>query len=86
VFIDPGTGRAILFAFGLPILQPDELYELWAIRDGSPQPAGTFRPGPQGRARLEITDLKGVDALAVTVEPTPGTESPTGDLVLTSRS
>ncbi|MGH7540294.1 MAG: anti-sigma factor domain-containing protein [Gemmatimonadota bacterium] len=87
VFVDPATGRAILFAYDLPILQPDDVYELWAIRDGTPRAAGTFRPGPEGRARLEITDralLEGVDTLAVTVEPAPGTEAPTGDMVLIS--
>ena len=85
VFLDPATGRAILFAYDLPILQPGDVYELWAIHDGTPRPAGTFRPGEGGRARLEITDrslVEGVDALAVTVEPEPGTEAPTGPMVL----
>ncbi|MGH7543059.1 MAG: anti-sigma factor domain-containing protein [Gemmatimonadota bacterium] len=85
VFLDPATGRAILFAYDLPILQPGDVYELWAIHDGTPRAAGTFRPGEGGGARLEITDrslLEGVDALAVTVEPEPGTEAPTGPMVL----
>lgn len=89
VFLDPATGRAILFAYDLPILQPGDVYELWAIHDGTPRAAGTFRPEEGGRARLEITDrslLEGVDALAVTVEPEPGTEAPTGDMVLISSS
>ena len=89
VFVDPGTGRAILFAYDLPILQPGNVYQLWAIRGGTPQAAGTFRPEPAGRARLEITDptlIDRVDALAVTVEPAPGTERPTGDMVLISSS
>jgi hypothetical protein len=89
VFLDPATGRALLFAYDLPILQPGDVYELWAIHDGTPRPAGTFRPGGGGRARLEITDralLEGVDALAVTVEPEPGTGAPTGDMVLISSS
>ncbi len=89
VFVDPATGRAILFAYDLPILQSNDVYELWAIRDGTPRPAGTFRTGAGGRARLEITDrslFEGLDALAVTVEPAPGTEQPTGDMVLISSS
>jgi hypothetical protein len=89
VFLDPVTGRALLFAYDLPILQPDDVYELWAIHDGTPRAAGTFRPGEGGRARLEITDrslLEGVDALAVTVEPEPGSEAPTGQMVLISAS
>jgi hypothetical protein len=87
VFLDPVTGRALLFAYDLPILQPGDVYELWAIHDGTPRAAGTFRPEEGGRARLEITDralLEGVDALAVTVEPEPGTVAPTGEMVLVS--
>ncbi|HKY61707.1 MAG TPA: anti-sigma factor [Gemmatimonadota bacterium] len=89
VFLDPATGRALLFAYDLPLLQPGDVYELWAIRDGVPRAAGAFRPGADGRARLEVADralLEDVDALAVTVEPAPGAEAPTGDMVLISSS
>lgn len=89
VFLDPATGRAILFAFELPILPPDTIYELWAIDDGTPRAAGVFRPGPDGRARLEIADaelLEGIDALAVTVEPAPGVDAPTSEPILLSQS
>ena len=87
VFLDPATGRAILFAYDLPILPPGEVYELWAISEGAPRPAGVFRPDQDGDARLEITDaslLRDVDVLAVTVEPAPGTEQPTSEPVLLS--
>lgn len=89
VFLDPATGRAILFAYELPLLPPDTVYELWAITDGTPRAAGVFTPGPDGRARLEIADarlLADVDELAVTVEPAPGTDAPTSDPVLLSSS
>ncbi len=87
VFVDPATGRAILFAYDLPILAPGTVYELWAIADGTPQAAGVFQPGPDGVARLEIADaslLEDVDALAVTVEPAPGSEQPTSEPILLS--
>jgi len=87
VFVDPGTGRALLFAYDLPVLGPDELYELWAIGAEGPRAAGVFRPDDEGRARLEISDpelLRDVQTLAVTVEPAPGGEQPTGEVVLSS--
>ncbi|MGH7567089.1 MAG: anti-sigma factor domain-containing protein [Gemmatimonadota bacterium] len=87
VFVDPVTGRALLFAYDLPVLGPDELYELWAIGAEGPRAAGVFRPGDEGRARLEIPDpelLRDVQTLAVTVEPAPGVEQPTGEIVLSS--
>ena len=87
VFVDPVTGRALLFAYDLPVLGPDELYELWAIGAEGPRAAGVFRPDDEGRARLEIPDpelLRDVQTLAVTVEPSPGVEQPTGEIVLSS--
>lgn len=87
VFLDPVTGRAILFAYDLPVLSVDQLYELWAIGPAGPRPAGVFRPDDSGRARLEIEDpdlLRNVQVLAVTVEPAPGTERPTGEIILSS--
>lgn len=87
VFVDPATGRALLYAYDLPVLGPDELYELWAIGPEGARAAGVFRPDEGGRARLEIADpelLRDVQTLAVTVEPAPGVEQPTGEIVLSS--
>lgn len=85
VFVDPQTGRALLFARDLPILSPDSVYQLWTIRDGEPESAGTFRPGEDQRARVEIAEAErvlGADAVAVTVEPAPGQPKPTTRPVL----
>jgi len=87
VFVDPVTGRALLVAYELPVLPSDKVYELWAFEGETPRPAGVFRPNPDGTARLEVTDpalLEGIDAFAVTVEPAPGTDAPTGTVVLSS--
>lgn len=87
VFLHPQTGRAILFVFDLPVLPPNTVYQLWAIRDGRPQGAGTFAPRVQGVERVELRNvgaLEGADALAVTIEPAPGTSTPTGRMVLVS--
>ena len=85
IFVDPVTGRALLFAFDLPILPPGEVYELWAIKGGTPVAAGTFSTGDERPARIELEDpdvLQGAEALAVTVEPAPGVPAPTGKMVL----
>jgi Anti-sigma-K factor rskA, C-terminal len=81
VFLDPETGRAILFVYDLPVLPPQSVYELWAIKGGTPIPAGTFATKGEPRARVE-----GADVLAVTVEPAPGGPAPTGKMVLSSSS
>ncbi len=89
VFLDPQTGRAILFVYDLPVLPPQTVYELWAIKGGTPIPAGTFATKGEPRARVELKDasiLQGADVLAVTVEPAPGGPAPTGKMVLSSSS
>jgi hypothetical protein len=87
VFLHPQTGRALLYVFDLPVLPPNYVYELWAIRDGRPHGVGTFTPRIQGVERVELRNpevLEDADALAVTVEPAPGTSAPTGRMVLIS--
>ena len=87
VFLDRATGRAIFFAYELPVVAVDRLYQLWAIGLEGPRPAGVFRPDDHGRARLEIQNpelLRNAQGLAVTVEPAPGVDQPTGEIVLSS--
>ena len=87
VFLDRVTGRAVFFAYELPAVAVDRVYQLWAIGPDGPRRAGVFRPDDRERARLEIQDaelLRDVQALEVTVEPAPGVDQPTGEIVLSS--
>lgn len=79
-------GRGLLLANGLPPLAPGRVYALWTLDAGGANPAGVFRPDDAGRGRLELDDLElGPDAaLAVTEEPGPGVDRPTGLVLLTS--
>lgn len=89
VFVDPETGRALLYARDLPILPPDSVYQLWTIRDGQPESAGTFRPGSGRQAQVEIPAPERVldaDAVAVTVEPAPGSPQPSTQPILVASS
>ena len=86
IFQDPATRRARVIVRELPVLQAGTLYELWAIRDGTPAPAATFVTDRYGRARVAVdaATLQGADVLAVTVEPAPGSQTPTGAIILSS--
>lgn len=87
VFVNPSTGRVLLFVYDLPVLAPGAIYQLWAIRGATPTAAGTFSTGPGGTARVELKSgaiLERADALAVTIEPAPGGPAPTGKMVLRS--
>jgi anti-sigma-K factor RskA len=88
-FIDPVTGRALLFVYEMPVLPPDQVYQLWAIRGSKPVDAGTFRVDADRRARVEVSEaaaLLGADVLAVTVEPAPGRPEPSGEPILVGRT
>lgn len=85
-FIDPVTGRAAFYAYGLPELPADKTYQLWWIADGQPVSGGVFEVDETGRASLEVEQVPAeeVDLWAVTVEPEGGVPQPTGDMVLAS--
>lgn len=59
---------------GLPQLGSARVYELWIIAAGAaPQPAGVFRPDPDGSKVLVLSrTFKGQVIMAVTREPGPG--------------
>lgn len=85
VFVDAGTGRTLLLADSLPVLPPDQVYQLWALRDGEASDAGTFRLEEAGSAWIELAgsaDVSGADLLTVTVEKAPGAQAPTSDPIL----
>jgi hypothetical protein len=85
VFVDADAGRTLLLVDELPVLSPDKVYQLWAIRDGEPSGAGTFRLEEAGPAWIELdesTDVTGADLLTMTVEQAPGAQSPTSDPIL----
>ncbi|HEX6904445.1 MAG TPA: anti-sigma factor [Thermoanaerobaculia bacterium] len=84
-YVDPQTGDALFYAFGLPDLPQDKTYQLWFIAGGKPVSAGTFSVNERGGGSLRvdrIKDVGGIQAWAVTVEPQGGVPQPTGEMVL----
>lgn len=67
---------AVLVADGLPELDAERTYQLWAMRDGVPVPAGLFEP-TSGSAQVTAEDYRPGDGLAVSVEPAGGSAQPT---------
>ena len=45
-----GADAAVLTADAVPLPEGDNVYELWAIRDGTPERFATFRPDADGDA------------------------------------
>jgi anti-sigma-K factor RskA len=69
---------AVLLADQVPVPQGNRVYELWAIRDGTPQSFATFRPNEDGQLRIYAAGLDPASAQqwAITEEQAGG--SPTG--------
>ena len=80
-----GDERAVLVAEDLPSLPEGETYETWILREDIPEPAGLFEPNDAGVAAAPIEgSIEGADAVAVTVEPSGGSSSPTSDPLMTA--
>jgi hypothetical protein len=72
------SGEIKLAAVGK--LPPDRVLEAWVRRDGEVEPVtALFVPNSAGEASTVLGDMKGVDLVMVTTEPTGGSRSPTSD-------
>lgn len=82
VMYSPSRGEGLFLADGMAPVDEGRVYELWAIDDAGPSPAGLF-DAQDGRAIHAFTgDMAGVEAMAVTVEPESGSPAPTSDPVV----
>ena len=80
-----GDERAVLVAEDLPSPPEGETYQAWILREDVPEPAGLFEPNDTGAAAAPLEgSIEGADAVAVTVEPSGGSSSPTSDPLITA--
>jgi anti-sigma-K factor RskA len=80
-----GDERAVLVAEDLPSPPEGETYQAWILREDVPEPAGLFEPNDTGAAAAPIEgSIEGANAVAVTVEPSGGSSSPTSDPLMTA--
>ena len=80
-----GDERAVLVAEALPSPPEGETYQAWILREDVPEPAGLFEPNNTGAAAAPLEgSIEGADAVAVTVEPSGGSSSPTSDPLMTA--
>jgi hypothetical protein len=85
VFLNPSRG-VLLISSNLPRLDPGKIFEMWVIpKGGAPRPAGLFAANPDGTAVHVLAgavDLASLSAIAVTVEPEAGSQSPTSPPII----
>ncbi len=69
----------------LPPPPEGKTYEAWTIAGSRPSPAGVFDVDASGHAVHRLPPTGGpVDVFAITLEPSGGTQAPTGPIVLAS--
>ena len=90
VMIDtPQMHEVHMFVAGLGPLSGSQVYQLWAIRDGRPIDAGTFRVGSDGTASMSAPMppgmMQGAETMAVTLEPDANGKQPRGTVLLAGR-
>jgi anti-sigma-K factor RskA len=69
---------------GVGQLPSDKVLEAWVERDGNVEAVpALFVPDRHGRAETRIADMSGVETVMVTEEPRGGSESPTGEPIMT---
>ena len=83
-YIEPESGRLIVYAHNLPPVPDGHTYQLWIIVDKQPISAGLLTADKQGEAKYDAgrMQLGGSVSVAVTLEPAGGVPKPTGPLVL----
>jgi Anti-sigma-K factor rskA/Putative zinc-finger len=83
------NGRAILMAKGLPRPPEGKAYQLWFIMGDRPMPGKVFVTDASGDGMLDSqvpAEALKAPVFAVTLEPAPGVDKPTGPMYLKSRS
>ena len=84
-YLEPESGRLIVYAHNLPPVPDGRTYQLWVIVDKQPHSAGILRADAQGEAKYDTGPLQGLGgrvSVAVTLEPDGGVPQPSGPLVL----
>lgn len=76
-------GQSVLVVGALPPPASGQVYEAWVIGPGGPLPAGTFTTTPDGHGALVLSrPPRSGQVVAVTNEPAPGGEKPSGKVLL----
>lgn len=80
--------RGLVFSGSrLPAPPPNSTYQLWLLTSGEPVSAATFLPDPAGRVTIALDTAPSVPrpvlSASVTIEPSGGSASPSGDILLT---
>ena len=77
------NGSAVIRLSDLPPAASGRGYQLWRLSDGRVEPAGFLTLTGAGRAEALVTDLAGVDTIAVSIERLDNALAPTRTPIVT---
>jgi anti-sigma-K factor RskA len=76
-------GRGVVVSESLEPVADDLTYELWQLQGDEAIPVGLFTPDEDGVVEVALpVDLAAADAVAVTIEPAGGSETPTLPIIM----
>lgn len=81
----PSINHAQLTVEGLPVLLPNQVYQLWLLGGSAPISSGTFTVDNTGRGQIDIRGLawsSTYQGIAITAEPSGGSPAPTSDIIM----
>jgi anti-sigma-K factor RskA len=77
VMVSQRLDRGMLLVSGMPNQPANATYQAWAIVNGTPHSIAVLGPGGTTTAPVVFTGLRGVQEIAMTVEPAGGSARPT---------
>lgn len=77
IYWNPSTQAVFIQPAALPLATADQQYQLWAIKDGKPVDIGLLPQDFAVNALIEMKEITGAAAFAITLEPKGGVASPT---------
>lgn len=82
----PPDGNGYLVVRGLPQVDADKTYQAWFLAGSTPYPSVLLRPGFDGLAVVQgLSMMPGADAVALTIEPASGAQTPSGPPVVVGK-
>jgi anti-sigma-K factor RskA len=75
----PDQQVAVVQVEGLAPAEAGQVYQVWAISEGTPASIGFLDVGPEGATAAMRVQLRDGQVIAVTLEPTGGSPQPTTD-------
>ncbi|SFD35402.1 Putative zinc-finger [Bacillus sp. OV194] len=84
--IQEGKERELIIQFqNMPLLEGEEVYQVWLLKDGQRENAGTFRPNSDGKSVLSYRlpeQKRSFDDIGITLEPDSNSTKPRGQKMM----